>query len=89
MSKLRERIEARRREREQRKSWFEQWFDNSPWLTTLLSSLLGPLLIVLLLLTIGPCIINRLVSFVRDRISAVHMLVLQQGYQPLETETPL
>lgn len=89
MSKLRERIEIRRRERELRKSWFEQWFDGSPWLTTLLSTLLGPLLILLLLLTIGPCILNRLVSFVRDRISAVHMLVLQQRYQPLETEISL
>nr|KAF6292318.1 hypothetical protein mPipKuh1_009758 [Pipistrellus kuhlii] len=89
MSKLRERIEIRRKEREQRKSWFEQWFDRAPWLTTLLSSLLGPLTILLLLLTIGPCILNRLVAFVRERVQSVHMLVLRQRYQPLDTETIL
>lgn len=51
--------------------------------------LMGPLLILVLLLTVGPCILNCLVSFVRDRVSAVQMLVLQQRYQPIAAEEDL
>lgn len=89
MAKLRERLETRRRERENTKGWFEQWFDKAPWLTTLLSSLLGPLVILLILLTIGPCIINRLITFVRDRVQSVHMLVLKQQYHLINDDTDL
>ena len=42
---------------------------------------MGPLLILLLLLIIGPCIFNRLIAFIRERISAVQVLVLRQQYQ--------
>ena len=86
MAKLRERLEKRARDRESQQGWFENWFSHSPWLTTLVSSLIGPLIILLLLLTLGPCIINRLVSFVRDRVSAVQVLMLQQRYQPLSQQ---
>ena len=37
-----------------------------------------------LLLTFGPLILNRLVIFVRERISAVQLLVLRQQYQSLQ-----
>jgi hypothetical protein len=36
-------------------------------MTTLISSLMGPLLILLLLLIIGPCILNKLVTIIRER----------------------
>lgn len=48
--------------------------------------LLGPLLILLLLLTIGPCVLNRLVTFVRERVSAVQILMLKQQYQGLQRQ---
>jgi hypothetical protein len=32
----------------------------------------------------GPLILNRLVTFVRERISAVQLLVLRQQYQSLQ-----
>lgn len=89
MAKLRERLEARRRDREAKQGWFEGWFHSSPWLTTLLSSMIGPLLILILLLTFGPCILNRLVSFIRDRINAVQIMMIQQRYQALELEENL
>ena len=92
MAKVREGLAKQKREREQQQGWFESWFNHSPWLTTLLSSLAGPLIILLLLLTFGPCLINRLVAFVRDRVNTVQLMVLRQQYQPLtlstETQNP-
>ena len=55
-----------------------------PWMSTLLSALMGPLLILLLLFTIGPCIIHKIVAFNRQRVSAVQVLMLLQQYQKLE-----
>ena len=34
-------------------------------------------------LTLGPCILNRLITFVKERISTVQVLVLRQQYQAL------
>ncbi|VFV35397.1 Hypothetical predicted protein, partial [Lynx pardinus] len=56
-------------------------------LTTLISALARPLAILLLLVTLGPCIINRLVQFVRDHVGAVQLMVLRAQYkQALITE---
>ena len=55
-------------------------------LTTLLSTFMGPLLILLLLLIIGPCVLNRQVTFIRTRISAVRLLVLRQQYHALKDQ---
>jgi hypothetical protein len=81
MAKLREGLEQRKTEREAREGWFESWFNQSPWLATLLSALAGPLVILLLLVTIGPWILNQLVAFVKSRINTVQLLVLRQQYQ--------
>ena len=53
-------------------------------LTALLSTFMGPLLILLLLLIIGPCVLNRQVTFIRTKISAVRLLVLRQQYHALK-----
>ena len=55
-------------------------------LTTLLSTFMGPLLILLLLLIIGPCVLNRQVTFIRTRISAVRLLVLRQQYHAIKDQ---
>lgn len=39
-----------------------------------------------MLLTFGPCIINRLVQFVKERIGAVQMMVLCAQYKSLVAE---
>uniref|UniRef100_A0A5F8GDY3 Retroviral envelope protein GP41-like domain-containing protein n=1 Tax=Monodelphis domestica TaxID=13616 RepID=A0A5F8GDY3_MONDO len=52
LSKLREGLEARLKERESASPWYTHLFNSSPWLTTLVTSLMGPLLILILLLTV-------------------------------------
>ena len=85
MAKVREGLAQRKREREAQQGWFEPWFQQSPWLITLISTLLGPLLI-LLMLTFGPCIINRLIAFVKERINTVQLFVLWQQYQTVSQD---
>jgi hypothetical protein len=66
MSKVREGLAKKKRGRETQENWLEAWFNRSPWFTTLVSTLVGPLVILLLILTFGPCILNKLVTFVKD-----------------------
>nr|P06752.1 RecName: Full=Envelope glycoprotein; AltName: Full=Env polyprotein; Contains: RecName: Full=Surface protein; Short=SU; AltName: Full=Glycoprotein 70; Short=gp70; Contains: RecName: Full=Transmembrane protein; Short=TM; AltName: Full=Envelope protein p15E; Contains: RecName: Full=R-peptide; AltName: Full=p2E; Flags: Precursor [Feline leukemia virus strain C/Sarma]AAA43049.1 envelope protein precursor [Feline leukemia virus] len=84
MAKLRERLKQRQQLFDSQQGWFEGWFNKSPWFTTLISSIMGPLLILLLILLLGPCILNRLVQFVKDRISVVQALILTQQYQQIQ-----
>ena len=51
MAKVLEGLAKRKREKGQNQGWFELRFSTSPWLTSLISTLLGPLIIILLLLT--------------------------------------
>ncbi|XP_067578805.1 syncytin-1-like [Pseudorca crassidens] len=47
--------------------------------------ILGPLLCLLLLFTIGPCILSKVMDFVRERINTVQLMILRTQYQPCET----
>ena len=86
MAKVKKGLAQRKRKREAQQRWFKSWFQQSPWLTTLISTLLGPLLVLLLMLTFGPCIINRLVAFVKKRINTVQLFVLRQQYQTVSQD---
>ena len=48
----------------------------------------GPLTILLLLLTLRPCLLNKLMTFIKSRINMVHLMVLRSQYTALP-EAPL
>ena len=81
MAKVREGLAQQEREREAQQRWVESWFQRSPWLTTLVSTLLGPLVVLLLTLMFGPCIVNRLMSFVKEHLNTIQIMVLRHQYQ--------
>uniref|UniRef100_A0A8C6A4Q9 Envelope protein n=1 Tax=Marmota marmota marmota TaxID=9994 RepID=A0A8C6A4Q9_MARMA len=83
MTKLRERLDTREKSLRGSQSWFESWFNKSPWLTTILSTVAGPLIVLLLILTFGPCIFNKLMQFIKKRLSVIQTMVLAQQYQVL------
>ena len=83
LQKVRERIAQQKKKQKAQQGWFKSWFQRSPWLTTVISTLLGPLIILILLLTFGPCILNRLVTFIRERLNTIQIMVLRQQYQSI------
>ena len=77
------RAESEKKEKE--KCLFEFWFNSSPWFTNLISSFGGPLIILLLLLTLWPCLLNKLVAFIKSCIKAVQLMVRRSQYTALPT----
>lgn len=88
LKKVRDSLEKRRREREQQESWYQNWFSTSPWLSTLLPSILGPLVGLLLLISFGPWAFQRLTRFIKSQIdSALPRNSVSVHYHRLETGT--
>ena len=58
LAKIRKGLIQKNKKRKMSQNWFESWFNSSPWFTTLISSLVGPLITLLLLLTLRPCLLN-------------------------------
>lgn len=84
LGELRKQIERREKERESYQSWYENWFSHSPWLTTLLSTIAGPVILLILGLTFGPCIFNKLIGIVKGRLEAAHLLLIRTKYESLD-----
>lgn len=84
MNLIRKRLQERKLEHEQSESWYESIYNWFPGLVASISALAGPLLVLSLLLTLGPCITNRLTVFVRERINTAQLMALRSQYQPLD-----
>ncbi|KFV03333.1 hypothetical protein N340_10317, partial [Tauraco erythrolophus] len=76
MAELRNRLEQRKKNLEAGRPWYENWFNVSPWLNTLLSALAGPLIILILGLTFRPCILRYILNFIRERFDIAKLLIL-------------
>ncbi|MCQ4078601.1 hypothetical protein FK519_27900, partial [Klebsiella pneumoniae] len=74
MSELRKRLDQRKKDREAGRSWYENWFNVSPWLTTLLSALAGPLIMLILGLIFGPCILRYILHFIKELFDIAKLL---------------
>ena len=74
--KLQEDLEKRRRE-----IWNSPFWTGFGGLLPYLAPLLGPLLILLLVISFGPCFINKLTQFIQKRMEAIQLMSVQVHYQ--------
>ena len=65
MTKHRERLAQREQELEAREGWFNGVLWESPWLSTLIPTVLEPLLIILLAISLGPWAVQQLTQFIK------------------------
>ncbi|XP_016040841.2 endogenous retrovirus group S71 member 1 Env polyprotein-like [Erinaceus europaeus] len=75
-------------------NWFTGWFSNlfaswPTWVKTLISTIAGPMIALLLIITLGPCLWKTLVSMIQRRIGKTMLLktyVETGGYIDYDTE---
>jgi len=86
MKKVREGLEKRKWGRKKAESWYQNQFSTSPWLSTLLPSLLGPLVGLLLVISFDPWTFNLLTNFIKQEIDNIATKPIQVYYHRLAME---
>lgn len=89
MKNVRKGLEKRKWEREKAENWYQNWFSTSPWLSTLLPSLLGPLVGLFLLISFGTWTFNHLTSFIKQQVDNIAAKPIQVYYHRLAMEDAL
>ncbi|NXM01034.1 ENV1 protein, partial [Tyrannus savana] len=84
--KLHNGLEQRKKEKKTQQSWFESWHNPFPWLTPLLTTLAGPLITLLATLTFGPCILNKVKKFIRERVENIQLMTIKQNYENMSSK---
>ncbi|TRZ19339.1 hypothetical protein HGM15179_007756 [Zosterops borbonicus] len=77
MAELKERLIRRGQEFQQR-NWFDSLFSQHPWIAPVVSTLIGPVVTILLALVFGPCLLNKITQFVKARLSRIDIMLLEQ-----------
>ncbi|XP_044525183.1 MLV-related proviral Env polyprotein-like [Gracilinanus agilis] len=94
MAKLRERLAQKKREAKAREGWFNTLLKNSPWLSTLIPTIITPLLILILALTFGPWGFQHLTKFIKSNVDSAldkfptvqcHRIQITDAEQPHDT----
>uniref|UniRef100_A0A8C0VP60 Envelope protein n=1 Tax=Cyanistes caeruleus TaxID=156563 RepID=A0A8C0VP60_CYACU len=78
VAELQQRLEERSQQHSQQ-NWFSSMFNQSPWIITLVSTLAGPVIVVVFVLIFGPCLLNKLAQFIKTRLDKIDILYLEQS----------
>nr|AIX10024.1 Env3 [Monodelphis domestica] len=70
MAKLRERLALRKKKAEAQEGWYNNLLRKTPWLSTLIPTIIAPVIIILLILTFGPWAFQRLTGFIKSNIDS-------------------
>ena len=86
MKKVIEGLEKCKREREQKESWYKNWFSTSPRLTTLIPSILRPFVGLLLLCSFVPWAFKCLITLTKKQVDELAAKPIQIHYHHLAME---
>lgn len=89
LSQLHKRLADRVEARGTQGNWYQSLFSWSPWLTTLVTAMAGPLSLLLLVLAVGPCVFKSIMHFVTSRTGELRLMLLTSHYQEIPPDDDL
>lgn len=85
IDKVKKNLEARQKQRERDEAWYKSWTSATPWLTTLIPTILGPLAGFFLLVSLGPWALRKLTAFIREQVDQLVKPAVAVHYHRLTT----